>query len=337
MNPALLLTDQSACLRALVLRHLIDDAHSQELAYLDERRPNDPLAADLVGLQSEDGHWGHGDGAWRGHSYPLMMTCMALLRLALLGFDSSYLPVASGAAFLFGKQRKDGSWPLARATDDSEGVNECPLQTAIPLRALAACGYAEDPRCERAFQWLDKRRLDDGAWPTGMAKGDFRGVAGYRRIAHSRLGCRSNTTAVLQCLALHPSRRSTPDTQRTLDLLLGRDTRDAYSFGFDLARLLGAEPLSGFIAFYARYDAVTILELCARVGAQRDDERVRDLVDFVISQRGPGGMWSYAGAPQIERWLTYHLLRVLNDWQPDADWVTFEARTPFRATRTRRF
>ena len=37
---------------------------------------------------------------------------------------------------------------------------------------------------------LLERRLDDGAWPTGLASGVFGRVAGYRRIAHSRWGCR---------------------------------------------------------------------------------------------------------------------------------------------------
>ena len=65
-----------------------------------------------------------------------------------------------------------------------------PLQTAIPLRGLAACGYATDPRAEKAYDWLLAQRLDDGAWPTGMAAGNYGYVGGYRRLAHSRWGCR---------------------------------------------------------------------------------------------------------------------------------------------------
>ena len=38
-------------------------------------------------------------------------------------------------------------------------------------RGLAAAGYAEDPRAERAYEWLLGQRLDDGAWPTGRASG----------------------------------------------------------------------------------------------------------------------------------------------------------------------
>ena len=93
MNPALLLTDRSACLRWLVLRHLISDPDKSEDRSLARARLRDPLVADLFDLQRADGSWRHGDGAWRTHSRPLMLTCMALTRLGYLGFDASTAPV----------------------------------------------------------------------------------------------------------------------------------------------------------------------------------------------------------------------------------------------------
>jgi hypothetical protein len=52
-----------------------------------------------------------------------------------------------------------------------------PLQTALPLRALAMCGYATDPRAERAYAWLLAQRLEDGAWPTGKRAAARTGVS----------------------------------------------------------------------------------------------------------------------------------------------------------------
>ena len=57
-----------------------------------------------------------------------------------------------------------------------------PLQTALPLRGLAAVGAAEEPFCERAYEWLLAQRLEDGAWPSGLASGVHGYVAGYRRL-----------------------------------------------------------------------------------------------------------------------------------------------------------
>ncbi len=152
-----------------------------------------------------------------------------------------------------------------------------PLQTAFPLRGLAACGYAQDKRAELAYQWLLGQRLEDGAWPTGMASGVHGYVAGYRRIAHSRWGCRSNTTAALICLAFHPQRAKSPEARRALDLLLGRETREETQVGFETARCIGVEETRGFISHFAKFDSGLMLDLCWRIGASLEDERVADL------------------------------------------------------------
>jgi hypothetical protein len=219
-----------------------------------------------------------------------------------------------------------------------------PLQTAIPLRALAACGYSIDPRAERSYEWLLAKRLPDGAWPTGIAGAGARGgvygyVAGYRRLAHSRWGCRSNTTGSLICLALHDERRAGPEARRALDLLLGRETRERQPLGFEVARLIGAEPVRGFFTFFARFDLALVLDLCWRVGATLEDERVAALAQFVWELQGPYGLWDHPARPQASRWVTFDLLRSLSRLDKAGDWLSAEPRTPFQAypSRVRRF
>ncbi len=347
----LLLADPSPCLRRLVLTELLgrgdDDSEVQELAAL---RETDPLAADLLGLQEEDGAW---DSARLPGSAPggrVRGTAQALTRLGYLGLGPEHPTVTRGAAYLFSQQREDGAWPLAWGRSDHEGdggregYSMVPLQTALPLRALATCGYAEDPRAERAYAWLLAQRLPDGAWPTGIAGGAgeagvYGGVAGYRRLAHSRWGCRSNTTGALICLALHPTRRHGPEARRALDLLLGRETREEAAVGFEVARVLGAEPSRGFLTYYARFDLGLMLSLCARVGAATDDARVADLVAFVRGLQGPHGLWEYARRPQVSRWVTFDLLRSLSRLDAAGEWVGLEPRTPFQPypSRDRRY
>ena len=205
-----------------------------------------------------------------------------------------------------------------------------PLQTVFPLRGLAACGYAADLRAERAYEWLLAQRLPDGAWPTGMAAGVHGFVAGYRRLAHSRWGCRSNTTGALLCLALHPERRASQPARRALDLLLGRETREAYALGVEVARLTGAELASGFITYFARFDLALVLSLCGRVGISKDDPRLADLVSFIAALQGPYGLWEYRTRPQVSRWLTFDLLRSLALLDEKGGWTGMEPRTPFR-------
>lgn len=328
-----LLADRSACLRWLVLRNLLarpnDDPEVQELLPL---REDDPLAAPVLAAQEPDGAWTRGDLLWQGGKQ--RVTMLALMRLGFLGFDPAHRSIQQGAEYLFSLQENDGSWSLPRSyeeTDTRERYSMVPLQTALPLRALAMCGYAEDPRAERAYAWLLDKRLPDGAWPSGIAGGGTFGyVAGYRKMPHSRWGCRSNTTGVLQCLAYHPTRCHSPEPQRALDLLLGRETREAHTLGHEVTRLIGAEATRGFFTFYARFDLAQVLDLCWRIGATLDDVRVSEMVAFIRSQQGEYGLWDVAGHPEASRWVTYDLLHSLSRLDASGDWVSAEPRTPFQ-------
>jgi hypothetical protein len=134
----------------------------------------------------------------------------------------------------------------------------------------------------------------------------------------------------LLCLAHHPQRCHSPEAQRALDLLLGRETREQYALGFEVARLIGAEPVRGFISYYARFDLALILDLCWRIGASREDERVAEIIHFVSDLQGVNGLWEYASRPQASRWLTFDLLRSLSRLDVKAEWLSLEPRTPFQ-------
>ncbi len=338
---ALLLADPSPCLRTLTLRELLgrpeDDPEVQELSGLREK---DSLVVDLLEKQRPDGSWETvGPAAQAGK---LRATSLALARLGYLGLQPDHLAIRRGSEFLFSCQAKDGSWRLpdmAVTTDELKGYSMIPLQTTLPLQGLAVCGYATDSRAERAYDWLLARRLPDGAWPTGIASGIHPRVAGYRRLAHSRRGCRSNTTGALICLAHHPRRRRAPEAGRALDLLLGRETRERHPLGFEVARLIGVEPARGFLTYFARFDLALLLDLGWRVGATQDDERVAGIVEFVREMQGPYGLWEYLPRPPASRWVTFDLLRSLSRLDQATDWLSLEPRTPFQpyARRARRF
>ena len=340
----LLLADRSPAFRLLVLRDLLhrpaDDAEVRELAGL---RETDPLVADLIDLQEPDGSWKGGTPAWPVRGNDVRSSALALGRLGYLGFGPEHPAVQRGAEHLFSLQQEDGGWGLPktgeRETDEREGYSMIPLQTAMPLRGLVACGYATDPRAERGYEWLLAQRLPDGAWPTGIASGNYGGVAGYRRLAHSRWGCRSNTTGALACLALHPTRRTSSEAQRALDLLLGRETREQHALGFEVARLIGVEPARGFLTFFARFDLAQILDLCWRTGATLEDERIAEMATYVRDLQGPYGLWEYMPRPQASRWVSFDLLRSLSRLDQEGDWLSWEPRTPFQAygKRDRRY
>ena len=150
------------------------------------------------------------------------------------------------------------------------------------------------------------------------------------------------------CLALHPQRQGGTEARRALDLLLGRETRERRHLGFEVARLVGGEPSRGFFTFFARFDLALVLDLCWRVGASLEDERVADLAEYVWGEQGAYGLWEYVPRLQVSRWVTFDLLRSLSRLDSDragklgGDWQSAEPRTPFQpypigGTRTRRY
>jgi hypothetical protein len=329
----LLLADRSPCLRLLVLKNCLGLPNTHpEVRELEAVKEKDPIASVLLKSQLED-------GSWRDASRPagprIVSTSMGLSRLSFLGFKAECPAVKKGAAFLFSLQRADGSWPVPGKTEDGERHSMIPLQTALPLAGLSRAGFADDLRAERAYEWLLNKRLEDGAWPTGTASGVHRYVGGYRRLPHSRWGCRTNTTAALICLAHHPGRRTSPEARAALDHLAARETRDRANLGFETARILGFEPLRGYVTFHAAFDPALVLDLCARIGASEDDERITGLTGFIRSSAGPTGLWEYSANPLASRWVSYSILNSLavikgNSRARDG-WTGSQPRTPFRA------
>lgn len=319
----LLLADRSPALRLRALREVCGV------------EADDPEAAELAARVP------HSDDVLRALDSPgdTRSLAFALCRLAFLGLDRADERVADIGERLFALQRPDGSWPVDALRDPSLRSADprprmTPLQTSIPLRGLAAAGWATDDRAERAYEWLAAHRLEDGSWPTGVVAGQRAYVAGYRRLPRSE-GCRANTTGAVACLALHPRRRTSDDARAGLDVLLRRETRDEWTLGFEVARLAGVEPVRGFITFYARFDLAFLLDLAGRCGASMADPRVADLVAFVESLRGPYGLWDHPAHPQLSRWLTLEVLAALRRLE-SGDWVGDDLRVPFRAYPKRR-
>lgn len=336
---ALVLADPSPCLRLLVLRNLLKQENSTEIKELEKIRERDPLVSELLQLQGADGSWGKEAVTGNAPGGKIQITAQALARLGYLGFGPDYPAVQRGVEYLFRFQREDGSWPLTQYSSDGEGEGNyqvISLQTSLPLRGLAACGYTNDPGTEKAYEWLIKQKLEDGAWPTGIAHGNYGGVAGYRRLAHSRWGCRSNTMGALTCLALHPQWRHSPEAKRALDLLLACEIKERHHLGFEVARLIGAEESRGFVTFYARFDIAQVLDLCWRIGASLEDSRIAELVNNVKEIQGPYGLWEYHPKPQAARWVTFDILRSLSRLTSDTDWITTEPSTPFSTYPKRR-
>jgi hypothetical protein len=278
-----------------------------------------------------------------------------LCQLAYLGYRGPALAAAVDAIFAF--QQPDGSWSHSLADDDPvampgqaaqphppapEGPRFVTVQTVVPLRGIAAAGFATDPRAERAYEWLLGARLADGSWPAGP-KADL-GEGGrpslpekeYRRLTRGA-GCRSATTGAVACLALHPERNRSEAARIGVDHLLARETRDASTLGWELSRLVGLERAMGEVTFYVTFDLAFVLDLASRCGVSPQDRRVGELVAYLETLRGPYGLWQHPAHPQLSGWLTFDLESSLRRLA-DGDWIGNEepaSFTPYKRGRRR--
>ena len=334
---SLLLADPSPSLRLLVLRDLLSrPEEDKEVHELKKLQDEDPLVLRFLALQNEDGSWreGEGGGAILGS---IRLTAQTLMGLGYFGLGPEYNAIKRGAEFIFAQQQDDGSWPLVDRGALLDGgkisgvkYHMIPVQTALPLLGLAWAGYSTDRRVEQAYDWLLEEQLPQGGWPSGRHRQKYIFAAGYRRLAHSKFGCRTNTTAAVSALALHPKRRTSQAARRGLDLLLAHEHRQAHTLGFEVARIIGAERPRGGFTYFKRYDIAQILDLSWRIGASLEDGRVADNVKFVKELQGPYGLWKYQRYPEASRWVTFDLLRSLSRLDEETDWLSMEPRTPFQ-------
>lgn len=261
-----------------------------------------------------------------------------LCQLAYLGYTGQ--EIADAVEAIFAHQQPDGSWPVWNddgsrpvqrrrgapppALPRAESYRVLTMMTVLPLRGIAAAGFATDPRAERGYDWLVGQRLFDGSW-TGSHKADL-GLDGrssgedpaYRKLNPGE-GCRSATTGAVACLALHPERRRSDAARVGIAHLLAQQIRNETTLGHEVSRLVGLERASGRFTFYVTFDRAFLLDLASRCGISPDRDHVAELVADLQSARGPYGIWEHPGHPQLSRWLTFDIESSLRRLA-DGDW-----------------
>ncbi|WP_329477822.1 hypothetical protein OG555_37150 [Kribbella sp. NBC_01484] len=315
----LLLGDPSPSLRWRAARELegANDEDAEVIAWRTEIDRSPALVALVAQLDAADDWYVAG---------------FLLCQLAYLGYRGP--ATAAAVEKIFDAQQSDGSWSIPPSGPGPiDGPRFITMHTAVPLRGIAATGFAADPRTERAYEWLVGARLEDGSWPAGP-KADLGrpGAPGppekeYRRLTRG-LGCRSATTGAVACLAMHPERRRSDVARIGVDHLLARETRDASTLGREVSRLVGLEPAMGQVTFHATFDLAFLLDLASRCGVSSQDRRVHDLVDYLETLRGPYGLWQHPAHPQLAGWLSLDLESSRRRLE-DGDWIGNEEPATF--------
>ena len=257
-----------------------------------------PFASGLLALQAADGSWTKADSIGLGHSDRIHATaprCSAWATWASARPDEA-VP-KRGADWLFGRQRKDGTWPLPRADDDGESAGRA-IRSSRSRRRCRSAGWrraatqrTRAPSAATNGCWRSVCRTAPGP-PVSLpaTPATWPAIGGWRIRAGAAARTPPARSPAWRCTR---TRRASAEARRGLDLLLGRETREAAVLGYEVARIIGAELAHGFMTTFARFDLAQLLDLCWRIGATADDPRVAELVDFVSELQGPYGLWEY--------------------------------------------
>ena len=289
----------------------------------------------ILAAQGDDGHWG---GPGRFYTDKYRGTVWQLIVLAELGADPADARVrAACEAILRDAQEPESggfSTEVSRKAGGGLASGVVPCLTGNLVFSLARLGMLDDPRVQRAVDWIATwQRCDDG-------EGEAPSGGPYDRyeMCWGRHTCHMGAVKALKGLAEIPPERRSPAVRRTLadgtEFIL---RHHVHKRSHDLAR--DSKPgwkRFGFPLMY-QTDVLEILGILAQLGAVDPsapsvgqaasspllDPRAREALDLVDSRRDAQGRWKLQdtmngkfvvdietkGEPS--RWVTLRALTVL--------------------------
>ncbi|MDP9988394.1 hypothetical protein J2S98_003580 [Arthrobacter oryzae] len=181
-----------------------------------------PIPRRIVRRQAANGSWTYPGRRPRASTdYDLLETYRQLGFLVdMFGFTHRHPALAAAAGYVLAHQSAQG---------DLRGIygnQVSPNYTAALIGLLSKAGYGEDPRVERAFDWLEASRQDDGGWALPLrtrgrkldALDEPQTITGDPAQPFSHL----ITGIVLRAYAAHPRHRESTSAQKAAELLAAR-------------------------------------------------------------------------------------------------------------------
>jgi len=273
----------------------------------------------ILGKQRVGGYW---ETPEKFYTAKYKGTVWQLIILAELGADAKDERVRKACEFILENSQDPESggfsaWVSAR-TGGGLHSGVIPCLTGNMTWSLIRLGYLEDPRVERAINWITTyQRFDDGVehppkgWPYDRAKSCF-----------GKHSCHMGVVKSLKALAEIPVDKRSKDVTNTVEkgveyLLI----HHIYKRSHDLSRV--SKPgwfRFGFPLMY-QTDVLESLGILTKLGYR--DRRMQEAVDMVTSKQDEMGRWmlesTFNGRFQTNieqkgipsKWITLNALKVL--------------------------
>lgn len=316
-----LLEKQDPGARCLALRDLCRD---REGAAKERKRAHaeGPIAA-ILSKMAPEGYWSK---SGPGYNPKYFSTVWSIIQLAELGGSvEADKRIARACGYFLDHGLAPGG--QVTASGAPSGTADC-LQGNM-VWALAALG-CEDPRLDRAYEWMARSVTGEGIAPLTEKNAERRYYAGqcgpdFACGSNNKKPCAWGAVKVMRAFSVLPEKKRNPLIRRAIDrgkkfLFSADPATAAYPCGWT------AKPSQswfkfGFPVFYVT-DVLQILEVLTALGCGAD-RRLKNLVGLVEGKRTQEGRWlleyGYAGKTWIDygpkkkpsKWVTLRALRAL--------------------------
>jgi len=282
-----------------------------------------PGAQKMLRKQQPDGSWPRrGENKHPAINYGLVETWRWLrILVEQYGFARSHPAAERAAEFIFSCQTEEGDFRGILANQYAT------YYSGAILGLLVQVGYGDDPRAERAFQWLLSMRQADGGWSIPMITHKLDRETQYRlsseyaepiQLDRSKPFSHNATGMILRAFAVHPRYRHCEAAQTAAGLLKSRFFQpDAYTSYHDASYWLRFE-----YPFWWN-NLVAALDSLSRMGLSGADGQIRRALDWLVEHQEEDGLWrvSYVKADEVEKdnlktrqmkpWISLAICRVM--------------------------
>lgn len=299
------------------------DKDDPELLAARERAHQEGPIAVILNAMDPEGYWIEPGAGY----YPKYQgTIWSLITLAQLGASASCDErIRRAAGYVFDH---------ALATGGQFSVNGAPSGTADCMQGNLCAAMVdleiEDPRLEKAYEWMARSLTGEGVAPQGDKNAPVRYYAGkcgpvFACGSNNKLSCAWGGVKVMLAFSKMPDIYRTPLTeaavQRGIDFFLGVDPATAnYPNGWS-DKPSGNWWKFGFPVFYVT-DLLQLVEALTRLGYGADP-RLANAIQLIFQKQDSNGRWvleydytgktwvDFGAKKQANKWVTLRALQVL--------------------------
>ena len=245
-----------------------------------------------------------------------------LIILAELGADGNDERVKKACEFIMENSidPESGGFSVwhSKTTGGGRHSGVIPCLTGNMVWSLIQFGFLDDPRVERAINWITHyQRFDDGdvqvpkGWPYDKLTGCF-----------SNHSCHMGAAKALKALAAIPVHKRSGEVKNTIEAgaeywLIHHINKKSH----DLSQVSKPSWLKFSFPLMYQTDTLEVLDVLTTLGYR--DERMQEAIDIVVSRQDDDGRWNlertFNGRFQVNieqkgkpsKWITLKAMKVL--------------------------